>query len=29
MMHHMQVKDIKIFETELAEIVKAIYKHDA
>ena len=29
MMRHMQVKDIKIFETELAEIVKAIYKHDA
>ena len=27
MMRHMQVKDIKIFETELAEIVKEIYNH--
>lgn len=27
MMCHTQVKDIKIFETELAEIVKAIYRH--
>lgn len=27
MMKHMQVKDIKIQETELAEIVKAIYKN--
>ena len=29
MMKHMQVKDIKIQETELAEIVKAIYNHTA
>lgn len=29
MMRHTQVKDIKIYETELAEIVKAIYKHGA
>lgn len=29
MMRHTQVKDIKIYETELAEIVKAIYKHSA
>lgn len=29
MMRHTQVKDVKIFETELAEIVKAIYKHSA
>lgn len=28
-MRHTQVKDIKIYETELAEIVKAIYKHGA
>ena len=27
MMQHTQVKDIKIYETELAEIVKAIYSH--
>lgn len=29
MMQHTQVKDIKVQETELAEIVKAIYKHSA
>ena len=29
MMEHMQVKDIKIQETELGEIVKAIYNHTA
>lgn len=29
MMGHTQVKDIKIYETELAEIVKAIYRHSA
>lgn len=29
MMKHVQVKDIKIQETELAEIVKAIYNHTA
>ena len=29
MMKHMQVKDIKIQETELGEIVKAIYNHTA
>lgn len=29
MMGHTQVKDIKIYETELAEIVKAIYRHTA
>lgn len=29
MMKHTQVKDIKVQETELAEIVKAIYKHSA
>ena len=29
MMKHLQVKDIKIQETELAEIVKAIYNHTA
>lgn len=28
-MGHTQVKDIKIYETELAEIVKAIYNHSA
>ena len=28
-MKHMQVKDIKIQETELAEIIKAIYNHTA
>lgn len=27
MMKHAQVKDIKLYETELAEIVKMIYKH--
>ena len=27
MMQHTQVKDIKVQETELAEIVKAIYNH--
>lgn len=29
MMQHTQVKDIKIYETELAEIVKAIYRRSA
>ena len=29
MMQHTQVKDVKIYETELAEIVKAIYQHRA
>lgn len=29
MMQHTLVKDIKIYETELAEIVKAIYRHSA
>lgn len=28
MMSHTEVKDIKIHETDLAEIVKAIYRHD-